>query len=168
MEHATRMIHLHSKGLTNAIICNLAETWYQESKGVAKWPLATHAKDSNALPSSFTKVKVHTLFQCFQKGQPTSCPQEKNDTRLASLNDCHHTKAPTLRLAFRNQQYSFHSPYSAISSTSFDATKSAPFSAQQMPPMLGITQLHQPSWCSGTPLMPSPLPLMTKRTTLNP
>ena len=54
MEHATGMTHLHDKGLTNADICDLTKTWYQEAKGVGKSPSATHTKDSKAPPSSFT------------------------------------------------------------------------------------------------------------------
>ena len=74
MEHADGTTHLCSKGLTYANICDLAETQYQEAKGMGKWPPATHAKDSKVLPSSFTQAEVHTLIQCFQKGQPTSQP----------------------------------------------------------------------------------------------
>ena len=77
MEHAAGMTHLHSKGLTYTDICNLAETQYQEAKGVGKWPPATHSKASKALPSSFTCAKVHALVQCFQRGQPTSQLQDK-------------------------------------------------------------------------------------------
>ena len=54
MEHAAGTTHLCSKGLTYANICDLAETWYQEAKGVGKWPPAAHAKDSKAPPLSFT------------------------------------------------------------------------------------------------------------------
>ena len=54
MEHAAGTTHLHSKGLTYADICDLARTQYQEAKGEGKWPPAAHAKDSKALPSSFT------------------------------------------------------------------------------------------------------------------
>ena len=81
MEHASGTTHLHDKGLTYANICVLAKTRYQEAKGVGKWPPATHAKDSNAPPSTFTQAKVHALIQCFQKGQTTSKPHDKsNDT----------------------------------------------------------------------------------------
>ena len=81
VEHASGTDQLCSKGLTYANICNFAETWYQESKGVGKWPPATHAKNSKAPPSSFTEAEVHALVQHFQKGQPTSHPQDKsNDT----------------------------------------------------------------------------------------
>ena len=81
MQHAAGMTHLHRKGLTYADICNLAETEYQEAKGVCKWPPAAHTKDSKALPSSFTYNETHSLVQCFQKGQPTSQPHDKsNDT----------------------------------------------------------------------------------------
>ena len=81
MEHAAGMAHLLSKGLTYANICDLAETWYQEAKGVGKWPPATHTKNSKALPSSFTQAKVCAIVQCFQKGQSTSKPHDKsNDT----------------------------------------------------------------------------------------
>ena len=69
MEHAAGMTHLLSKGLTSTDICDLTKTQYQEVKGVGKWPTATHAKDSKALPSSFTHNKAHSLVQCFQKGQ---------------------------------------------------------------------------------------------------
>ena len=72
MEHATGMTHLHDKGLTYTDICNLAETQCQESKGVGKWPPATHTKDSKAPPSSFTRNEAHSLVQCFQKGQSAS------------------------------------------------------------------------------------------------
>ena len=67
MEHAAGMTHLLSKGLTYADIGDLAETWYQNAKGVGKWPPSTHAK-TKALPSSFTCNKAHSLVQCFQKG----------------------------------------------------------------------------------------------------
>ena len=69
MEHAAGMNHLCSKGLTYADMCDLAKTHYQEAKGVCMWPPVTHTKDSKALPSSFTQAKVHTIVQCFQKGQ---------------------------------------------------------------------------------------------------
>ena len=70
MEHASGTIHLCNKGLTDADICDLTKTPYQEAKGVGKWPPAVvaHAKDSKALPSTFTQAEVHTLVQCFQKG----------------------------------------------------------------------------------------------------
>ena len=61
MEHAAGATHLHSRGLTYANICDLAETWYQKSKGVAKWPPATHAKDSKALPSPFHQAEVNAF-----------------------------------------------------------------------------------------------------------
>ena len=81
MEHAAEATHIHSKGLTYANICDLAETWYQKSKGGAKWPPATQAKDSKALPSPFHQAEVHAFVQHFQKGKSTSCPQDKsNDT----------------------------------------------------------------------------------------
>ena len=81
MEHAAGTAHLNDKGLTYANICDLAETWYQEAKGVGKWPPATHAKDSKVLPSTFTQTEVHVVIQCFQKGQTTSKPCNKsNDT----------------------------------------------------------------------------------------
>ena len=35
-EYAEGTTHLSDKGLTYANICNLAETWYQEAKGVGK------------------------------------------------------------------------------------------------------------------------------------
>ena len=42
-----------------------------------------------------------------------------------------------------------------------------PFSSPlQMPPLTGATHLQQPPWSSGTPLMLSPSPLRTKKTTL--
>ena len=72
MEHAAGTTHLHDKGLPCADICDLTETWYQETKGVGKWPSAAHTKDSKALPSTFTQTEVHALVQCFQKGQ-SSC-----------------------------------------------------------------------------------------------
>ena len=72
MEHVDGTTHLCSKGLTYADICDLAKTWYQEAKGVGKWPPAAHAKDSNTPPSSFTQAEVHALAECFQKGQSTS------------------------------------------------------------------------------------------------
>ena len=72
MEHAAGNTQDCSKGLTYANICDLAETWYQESKGVGKWPPATHAMDSKARPLSSTQAEVHALVQWFQKGQPTS------------------------------------------------------------------------------------------------
>ena len=81
MEHADGTTQIHRNRLTNAGICDLTETWYEEAKGVGKWPPATHAKDSKAPPSSFTQAEVHTLVQCFQKGQSTSKPCDKsNDT----------------------------------------------------------------------------------------
>ena len=67
MEHAVGTTHPHDKGLAYANICDLTKTWYQESKGMGKWPPATHTKDSKA-PPSFTQAKVHTLVQHFQKG----------------------------------------------------------------------------------------------------
>ena len=79
MECAARTTHLHSKGFTYTDIHNLAVTWYQESKGVGKWPPTTHAKDSKALPSSFAHAKVHALVQCFEQGQSTSCLQDKSN-----------------------------------------------------------------------------------------
>ena len=81
MEHTAGMTYLPCKGLTYADINDLAETQYQEAKGVDKWPPATHAKDSKALPSSFTCKEAQSLVQCFQKGQPTSWAHDKsNDT----------------------------------------------------------------------------------------
>ena len=79
MEHAAGMTHLCSKRLTYADICDFAKNWYQEAKGVGKWPPARHAKDSNAPPSSFTHSEVHSLVQCFQKGQPTSQQHDKSN-----------------------------------------------------------------------------------------
>ena len=77
MEHATGNTHLHNKGLTYTNISDLAKTQYQEALGVGKWPPPAHAKDSEALPSTFR----YTLNQCFQKGQTTSKPCNKsNDT----------------------------------------------------------------------------------------
>ena len=78
MEHSAGTTNLHSKGLTYANVCDLVETWYQKSKGVGEWPHSPHAKDSKALPSSFTQAKVHALVQCFEKGQSTSHPQDKS------------------------------------------------------------------------------------------
>ena len=72
MEHAAGTTHVCNKGLTYLDICDLAETWYQEAKGVGKWPPATHTKDSKAPPSSFTHAEVNTLIQCFQKDPSTS------------------------------------------------------------------------------------------------
>ena len=85
MEHAAVMTHLSGKGLTYTIICDLAETWYQEAKHVGKWPPATHAKDSKAPPSSFTQAKVHTLVQCFQKGLSTPNHMKR---AMKSVNGC--------------------------------------------------------------------------------
>ena len=79
MEHATGTAHLHSKGLTYADIRDLAKTQYQESKDVGKWSPAPNAKDTKALPSSHTQAEVHTVVQHFQKGQPTSCLQDKSN-----------------------------------------------------------------------------------------
>ena len=70
MEHAAGTAHLHSKGLTYTNICDLAKTWYQESKGEGKWPPAAHTKDSKALPLSFTQAEAHTLVQHFQHCRP--------------------------------------------------------------------------------------------------
>ena len=44
MEHAAGTAHLHSKGLTYTIVCDLAETQYQESKGVGKCLLSHTAR----------------------------------------------------------------------------------------------------------------------------
>ena len=78
MEHATGTTHLHGRGLIYANICDLAETWYQEAKGVGKWPPATHAKTPrhHLLPSPKPKS---TLVQCFQKGQSTSNLHDKSN-----------------------------------------------------------------------------------------
>ena len=61
MEHAAGTTHLCRKGLTYADICALAETQYQEAKGVGKWPPATHTEDSKALPSSFPHYEANSL-----------------------------------------------------------------------------------------------------------
>ena len=79
MEHAAGTTHLSDKGLSYADICDLAKTCYQEAKGVGKWRPAAYTKDSKALPSTFTQTEVHTLVQCFQKGQTTSKPHNKSN-----------------------------------------------------------------------------------------
>ena len=51
---------------------SLTKTWHQETKGVGKWPPASHSKDSKALPSTFTQAEVHTLVQLFRRVKPRS------------------------------------------------------------------------------------------------
>ena len=99
--------HLCNKGLTYSDICDLAETQYQEAKGVGKWPHATHAKDSTALPSSFTCTEVNALTQCFQNGLSISCLQDKsNDTyNLCSEKGHWANKCPN-RAYFMNKHHS--------------------------------------------------------------
>ena len=70
MEHAAGMTHLSEKGLTYADISDLAETQYPEPKGVGKCPPAAHAKDSKALPSSFTHAKSTPLSNAFRRDSP--------------------------------------------------------------------------------------------------
>ena len=79
MEHAVGMTHLSDKGLTYADISDPTKTWYQEAKGVGKWPPAAHAKDSKTLPSSFTHNEAHSLVQHFWKSQSTSQPCNKSN-----------------------------------------------------------------------------------------
>ena len=57
IEHAAGMTHLHSKGLTYTDICDLAETQYEEAKGVGKWPPATQPRTPrhHLLPSPAMK-----------------------------------------------------------------------------------------------------------------
>ena len=51
---------------------------------MVKWSPATHARDSKALPSSFTDNKVHSLVQCFQKGPSASqqCSKSNNTCNI--------------------------------------------------------------------------------------
>ena len=80
MEYAAGTTYLSDKGLTYTSICELAETQYEEAKGVGKWPPAMHPKDSKALmPSTFTEANVYVAVQHFQKGQSSFKLHDKSN-----------------------------------------------------------------------------------------
>ena len=70
MEHAAGTTRPSDKELTYTNICDLAKTQYQEAKGVSKWSLAAHAKDSKAPPSTFTQAEVMPFFNIFKRVKP--------------------------------------------------------------------------------------------------